>query len=389
MRLFLALLLTAVSAAASSGPGLTLPDLDLNDVSILFPLPKADAWSALPQASSAGMHGVLLPADYVNRLPMLLQGVKNSVLYPDLRAVGLRVDPCFMEGLAPVRCQPQIRMIWQPLILVNGKTSTLDVTLHSFYRLKAEEFAALVTELKNLKQSLAEPAPEPAALGVHPRLLAEGPDGNFARKLLSILYRYTGRGNLSRITFMQLFGRETVWIFGGVDIQGGKFTAIGIPRLEPGKNTLQQFTNLVLPDPAWFRGGLFPAPESGENLNILIEDSRKLAPEHEEEIIAAVRSAFRFENPRLHNPGTVDCVSCHAAQPARAWAVRQYPWLNLEQTNADSIYYDSANNLRNLSPLQDRTNIVRMFGYFADQPFVAQRVINESAEVVNYLRRNY
>ena len=88
--------------------------------------------------------------------------------------------------------------------------------------------------------------------------------------------------------------------------------------------------------------------------------------------------------PKLHNPGTVDCVSCHVAQPAKIWAMRQYPWLQLDNVSRD-IIYNSKLNIRNMSPMQMHTNIVRAFGYFMNQPFVAQRTINESAEVVNYL----
>jgi hypothetical protein len=131
-----------------------------------------------------------------------------------------------------------------------------------------------------------------------------------------------------------------------------------------------------------------PAATDSENLNILVGDSRKLAPENEQDIIAAVKSAYRFENPNSHNPGTVDCVSCHVAQAAKTWALRQYPWLQMDILHQNEIY-SSDRDLRNLSPMQPHTNILRTFGYFMNRPFVAQRTINESAAVIKYINENF
>lgn len=370
----------------------TSVSLDVNDVSVLLPLPSTENWDLLPQATTTAAAGILLPQEYIERLPALLQGVKNSKLYPDLRVLGIRIDPCFMEGLTPTRCQPQIRMVWQPLLIINGRTNTLDVTLHSFYRLSDDEFPELVAALKKIKGEHTDSTSVKKSLitmGVNPLLAAQGLDGDYAKKFFQTIFQYAGQERLARVTFMSLFGRETVWFFGGLDIRNGEATAIRIPRLDPARNTIQQFANVVAPNPTWFRGGMFPVPQGEENLTLLIEDSRKLSPDHEEDIIKATRAAFRFENPKLHNPGTVDCVSCHVAQPAKVWAIRQYPWLSLEQASSDDSYYTPEINLKNMSPLQDRTNIARMFGYFTDQPFVAQRTINETAEVVKFINQNF
>ena len=104
--------------------------------------------------------------------------------------------------------------------------------------------------------------------------------------------------------------------------------------------------------------------------------------------IDAAKAAFKFENPKLHNPGTVDCVSCHVAQPARSFTMLQFPSLQLDQLSREFVY-TSSRNLLNQSPRQSQTNIVRAFGYFENSPFVAQRTINESAEVLNYFYQNY
>ena len=185
---------------------------------------------------------------------------------------------------------------------------------------------------------------------------------------------------------MQLFMNEKTWMFGGFDIVDGETRPILISRVN---TSFQVFNNSVSTDrPFWFLGGMNPKPEDPENLNLLVADSRALAPQDEGQIIAAVKAAYRFENPSLHNPGTVDCVSCHVAQPAKVWALRQYPWLQMDVLHQNEIY-QSDRDLRNLSPMQPHTNIVRSFGYFMNRPFVAQRTINESAAVIKYINENF
>lgn len=357
-------------------------DLDLNDISVLLPLPSANEWGLLPKADTQGARGVLLPKNLVvEKIPILLQMVHNESLYPLIYSVGFRIDPCFHEGPAPVKCKTQIRMIWQPLLKRGEQTFTTDVTLHTFYEIAEVDFKKLINEIKQLKLQ-ASVTTDGAALSINPVLKKEGLRGPYYTKLMSIIYKYIGEENLSRITFMQLFGGETVWFFGGIDIKNNEVTRVTIPRIN---HTIQQFANTQI---VFFKGGIAPEPRQSDNLNIVLGDSEKLTAEtHEQEIINAVKSAFKFENPHLHNPGTLDCVSCHVAQPVKDWAFYKFPQLNLAEASRE-FTYQSDKNLANLTPVQ-QTNIARIFGYFEDQPITAQRVINESAEVVKHLKANY
>lgn len=357
-------------------------DLDLNDVSVLLPLPSASEWSLLPKADTVANRGVLLPKSIVvEKIPTLLQMVHNESLYQHIYSVGFRIDPCFHEGPAPVKCKTQIRMIWQPLLKRGEQTFTTDVTLHTFYELTAEDFKKLIQEIKQLKLQ-ASVSTDGEALLVNPVLKTEGLRGPYYNKLMAIIYQYIGQENLSRITFMQLFGGETVWFFGGIDIKNNEITRITIPRINA---AVQQFANTMT---TTFKGGIAPAPKQADNLNIVLADSNILDQTKEEDIINVVKSAFKFENPNLHNPGTLDCVSCHVAQPVKVWALNKFPQLNLDSVSREFIY-TADSNLLNTSPMQGNTNIARIFGYFENQPIAAQRVINESAEVVKYLKTNY
>lgn len=361
--------------------------LDLNDVSILLPLPEPKDWNQLWNGEVSGGKGDLLPKSYLKQVPRLLSQFQNSEIYPNIKVLGLRVDPCFQEGLSPVKCKAQIRLIWQPLQIVENVTSTFDASLHSFYELSDQEMKSLLNELVELKNTKPKQTSF-LPLGVNPYIKQEGLNGSYASAVKSIMLKYIGKTNLSRITFMQLFMTEKAWIFGGFDIDQEILKPIQIARVN---STIQTFNNVVSLDrPFWFLGGINPEPPTSEdNLKILISDSRAINPQQDELAIkAAVQSAARFENPNLHNPGTLDCASCHVAQPAKIWAMRQYPWFEL-----DLIYnkeaYTSERDLRNLSPMQPHTNIVRAFGYFMNRPFVAQRTINETAAVINYINHNF
>jgi hypothetical protein len=360
--------------------------LDLNDVSILLPLPDAQSWSQLWSGETVGTKGAILPLKALDGVPRLVTQATNPALYPNIKVLGMRLDPCFHEGPAPAKCRPQVRLVWQPLKLEQNITSTYDASLHSFYDLTTEEFKSLLNEVTALKKTkTAENDFLP--LGVNPFIKQEGLAGDYAQALRSIILKYIGEKNLARVTFMQLFMNEKTWMFGGFDFVNGESVPILVART---KTTFQIFNNSVPSDrPFWFLGGMNPAPPQDlENLGILVADSRTLAPQNEDEISAAVKTAFRFENPDMNNPGTVDCVSCHVAQPARSWALRQYPWLQLDVVYKDEIY-SSERDLRNLSPMQPHTNILRSFGYFMNQPFVAQRTINESAAVIKYINENF
>ena len=357
--------------------------LGLNDVSILMPLPQIGDWNQLPKPDTEGGKGILLPREIFNQIPQLLAFAPNDDIYSAMHAVGIRIDPCFTEGHGPVKCQTQIRLIWQPLSNADTETSTFDASLHTFYQLTETEFKSLVTEIRKFKSTTGNSGDEP--LGINPTIKSQGFAGAYYTQLIKIIYSFIGEGNFSRVTFMQLSMTGNVWVFGGFDFTNGELKPILIPRIDSVKQT---FRNNAAPRPIWFTGGITPEPSQPENLNILTRDSRKLAPQDEAAIIEAAKSAFKFENPKLHNPGTVDCVSCHVAQPAKIWALRQYPWLQLDTLSRDLIY-SSKLNILNRSPMQIHTNILRSFGYFMNMPFVAQRTINESAEVVNYINQSY
>jgi hypothetical protein len=65
--------------------------------------------------------------------------------YDDLRVVGLRIDPCFMHNWGTATCQPQVRLVLQPL---DGTGAIGDDALHAIYNLDGAELDQLLDGLR-------------------------------------------------------------------------------------------------------------------------------------------------------------------------------------------------------------------------------------------------
>jgi hypothetical protein len=372
--LLLALILISLTVKAEP--------LSQNDVSILMPLPVDISSNHLWNASVQGSFGELLPRKYFDKLPELDFDSADET-FKKLRVVAVRIDPCFPDTLNPSVCNFQIRLVWQPVAITEaGSITTIDAALHTFYDLNELAFKKLIKQLEQLKSDAGETIKN-ETLSIHPLLKSSGLSGSYAKELFSILLSELGSSRLSRITFMQLSGSGNVWNFGGFDIVGNGMKPMLIPRV----NTKIQAFNNNPHTPTYFQnGGAVPSPRGKDTFNLLIQNSRNITNADEPEIIESTMSAARVENPKLHNPHTIDCVSCHTAQPARIWAQRQYPWLMLD-LRAQQFEFSSTFNLKNSSPNPERTTVLRAFGYDGDQPAISQRTINETAAVLEYLKR--
>lgn len=80
-------------------------------------------------------------------------------------------------------------------------------------------------------------------------------------------------------------------------------------------------------------------------------------------------AALRIENPELHSPASVDCVSCHAAQPARFWMERNTALGN----RFSASRYTSTQPLEVVSAIDDTTRVLRAFGWFQARPAISAR----------------
>jgi hypothetical protein len=144
--------------------------------------------------------------------------------------------------------------------------------------------------------------------------------------------------------------------------------------------TQQTFTNNPLADPLAFSGSVTPALAGApEDLSPLY-DSATASTLSEDELWPLYESTLRIENPERHSPDSVDCVSCHTAQPARLWLERNTALAD----RPTDLRYSSDFDLT-VDPIDDTTSVLRAFGWLDTRPAISARVAHESAAVASYL----
>jgi hypothetical protein len=343
--------------------------LDLNDVSMLFPLPAtAEGAEDLLGMSAEGRHGPLLPRQIFEALPAPLSRFPDVPTYESLRVVAARVDPCF-PAAGGSGCRRQLRLVVQPLLISATAVQTVDATLHLFYDLSDEQFAGLLVSLFELK-SLAGSETFCRPLGVHPVMQREGLGGAYAARLGELILDHGGADNLRRVAVMQLSFPGSSWRFSSFDVQGEGLDAVSIPRLSAADQ--QDF---LLSDTEEDRGALVPAPP-GSGIPLLV-DALAIEGAGDDALAAAAGEVHAIEDPHRESPLTVDCVSCHVSGRALDFArsIRAIDGSG-EEPPYRNAYYD-------LSVIDDgeRLTSQRAFGYFGDRPSLSRRVVHESAEI--------
>lgn len=352
---------------------------DLNDVSYLLPLPTFQNDSLL-RMTTTGLGGSLLEPSLVEKLPPLTFPMTQDELVATLRVLAVRIDPCFPLP-TPQSCQKQIRLVWQPIKLDPRKEiATADAAFHSFYKLTDSQFLNLLQDISSWKKQygfsthLLPLGPHPA--WQYPQALEE---------FQNILRQYIGRKNIFRVTAMFLRGAQDNWAFLAYEFENGQLTPQPIPRLN-GKRA-QVFINHAIPTDHFEGMGMSPTPTGEDLLNDLLTEPLEIGLGNEDKIRQAFRAVYKIEHPHLYNPETMDCVSCHVAQPAKYAFLNKRPDLNLGIVGNDLKYKNSNYNLKNISPQLFDTQILRSFGYFQNKPVISQRVINESASVADLLNQ--
>lgn len=380
MTIFLCLLI----ALASPAFALHTPDIKwgMNDASVLMPLADADGEKQLLGAALVGKFGELLPKSVFEAVgPVSPESVDAT--YEKLRVIAVRIDPCFPGGETPSeRCERQIRLVWQPIQSTVTGLRTIDAALHTFYEMPATDFEQLLEKLSTLRRDIGFDS-SALPLTVHPLLEKQGLRGRFYLEFKKIILEHIGKSRLTRITFMKVNGAGNVWDFGGFHIRRGELKKISIARV---REPIQIFVNSPARPNRFTNSAISPEPRDGENLNLLARDSRKIRPiEDEPVIISSFLAATKMENPHFFSPETMDCVSCHIAQPARIYAAREFESLKLAERAAEFAYGSRTQDLTNVSKQAHVTTNLRSFGYFDREPAISQRTIHETAEVVDRL----
>jgi hypothetical protein len=385
---------------------------NLNDVSILYPLPKlADTSdSNLLRPSSRGNLGALLPESIYEKIGTLSNASEvGSQTYENLKALAVRFDPCPASEPLSSDCAPELRVVWQPVTWDESihLWTTEDAAIHTFYKLTKKQFSDLKTGFLDAKIEAGKlgVSTENIALGIHPAMLNIKSKKQFQLRINALLLANIGEQNMYRYTFMKLFVPMNWWkFFSGAqkNFATNTWESVSIPLLQTTEEDilndspdLDPQTNLSIGmDASIFT--LYAYPEKYNLRYIISTGFRKTYSAQEpdradyvqfEEQLATIH---KLQNPHLSNPHTVDCAHCHYADASLNFAVRIFPELKGKYL-VHSDHYLNPNstrfNLENTTIAPLSTKIVRAFGYFENQPAINQRVINDSAESANYLNK--
>ncbi|MBE2254352.1 MAG: hypothetical protein IAE78_32795 [Myxococcus sp.] len=323
------------------------PQVLTHDVSFLVPLSQSQSFLSA---------ATVLPRWQFDRLHPLTVVDEPDALYGALSVVSVRLDACFREGATPGPCRPQVRLVLQPVFDDGpGGLTTRDAAVHLFFSTTEGELETLVRGLAALRTERRVAAGD--ATAPHPGFS----DAAFVKALRERLTPFLQPPALVRITSMSVHASNLAWVFSGADVVNGVTTDLDIPTLgaehhdhvtSTGKDQAMEVT-------------LDPGSRVEPALTTLVAPGG-LARATPEALSAAALAVQRLEDPATHNPGTVDCASCHVAALAQRALVKAGQ--AVEGSPGASGAYDDTRNLR-------------AFGYFFATPAVSPRVQRETALV--------
>lgn len=359
--------------------------VQMNDVSLLFPLAKSkaafDRGYLTPASEARG--GELLPsAPYEKAFGAPGSdgpgGTPGAPLLSGLKLVSVRLDPCFGPA-----CQSQIRLVFQTLKLQGREAVAVDDGVHASYRLTRAELDDAVAKMVALRRTRGGDR-RLGPLRPHPLLTTSAGDLDIpaAREVAALVTSLAGAQNLVRVTQFTANTGGAQWNFSGFDVDKG--TRLAMPGLPEGNDTFTiffaGFTKGELEgDPAFAPASAAPKIDNMQVLgNRLTAEAAGPAARQQ-----AFSAMLRLENPDLHTPDTTDCASCHAVEPVRHLIGERHFAADLASARggfvADARFVAAEDLAR--TPSSDDVN-VHMFSYKGATPSVHTRTVNETAAVV-------
>lgn len=366
------------SATDEAAVAETAEALQMNDVSILYPLARTK--SAFEEGyltpDSTGPRGTLLP-EAIYKPGTLPEGGTPGVDRAGLRLVSLRFDPCFAELgtiTAETRCENQLRIIFQPLTFAGSTTTAKDSAVHAFYSLTRAELTAAIEEIRTLRLQ-HDGGVRMGPLAPHPILAKQGLDGAMAKDLNAIVQKYAGAQNLFRFTIFSTSGLGTAWNFRGFEVaKDGAWAPMTIPTVPAGTKTVAFFRGFTKNT---LSGDFQPPTSAPDNLQLLASEAATKAASP-----AARKAAFealtRIEDTSLHSPNTIDCASCHAAEPVRRLMSERFGFTPPAPGTGDEAQTTGKSDANDVN--------VHMFSYKDATASIHKRTVSETAGIVKLLR---
>ena len=325
-----------------------LPDdarVELVDVALAWPLPAGTG------AGDDGHLGPILDCETIQIFEPLTRSDELEDICAALTVTAARLDPCFRDGTQD-ECQPQLRLVLQPVFDGTAR----DAALHVFYAVDDDVVLQTVARLIELR--LARGDRGEGALGVHPLLV----DGDGRRAVAGLLEGVIAGAQLDHFTQITVHGDDAAWTFESREFVDGK--------VSEGESRRQ---HLLSARADAIDISITPASASFDAFTLLLDETTAAAASHEEQQLA-FDHAGRVENPSFHDPGSIDCATCHVAAPARAAARARGSFIDGPDTfRADR--HDLTSSAAFANP-----QFIHAFAWRGTTLAVNQRVVNESAQ---------
>lgn len=286
---------------------------DVNDVSILYPMLGEDRdhkdYIHLNEKTAEGV--ILAEAIFLESAKLVNMNVQKFK-YADFVVSGVRIDNC-AKLILEMPCVPQIRLVVQ-------NAEDQDQTLHLPFNVPADKAMTFYQEFLDLKLS-AQPTSTRGMLGTHPVLAKEGLQGPFAKRLRTLVAKYSLASHMERVALMstKVKGSNGEWNFAATQpIKDGKVLATPIPCLN-GKTqniinissitgfTGQVVVNTKFNEPVQNCGNLDATP-------IIVQSSmRRLVLKDEADKPKVIHDALAINDPSKVFFASTTCVNCHLA----------------------------------------------------------------------------
>jgi hypothetical protein len=357
--------------------GGTSPGLEMNDVTILTPLPSSGDMPVLMFGSELADDGTaLLPRALFDRLVTNSAGgspVLGERTYAALQLIAVRFDLCdrHLPGECPVDEDARLRLVFQPVSSLRGEVQ--DVGFHAFFAIRTDEIADALAALRALAK-LAPPHLGP--LVVSPALSADD-SGPYAKGLRALVKRFGGEGRLVRLTMLAQpeISAQVRWTLRGIERHGSTLVDMTIV----GSTVTTEEVAL-----AGVGFDVLPATDLPAGLMTAISATR-FSEADQATKLQAMGAFAAVENPLTHTQETIPCVGCHvsthltyARAPSVAFDLASVPGR-----------YTSSYDLSVSGGMSTMSTSVRALGYLLKTPLISQRVVNETAQVLTEIGKRY
>jgi hypothetical protein len=403
------------------------PLLDVNDTSILWPVPQTVQQANLLIDGSETLlenSGTLWPKKSFDQVLVIAKSVKLKTApaarerqikfqaefekLSTWKVAGIRIDPsapgCSDQIIGKFGSRPQIRLIMQPVTVAGQNARPHDFTAHLVFEYvkgidpttsKAlpdrVKFQEIVNDLQQLKIDFsALNIKTQGDLSIHPALVAD--QKTATDKFRNFLRKHLRSENLSAVAFMGIDPPDPWIFFATAKNAAGDFERKGHPTL--GTELAEMLSNRdspkVFPEPRNNQFGAGVGISTGQlfRQSLVLEDAALSATNPTGVSVKLKDIPDIVANPQMSHFFNTDCVSCHTESTRRAN-------LNLLSFNSN-FRYQRPNGISSITATLRPNDVwnVRNFGWGHPRnggvvATASQRTANEAAETTDFINRNY